>query len=96
MLPGLMHKCYRSMRGESGPFTVWGSGTPLRQFIYSEDLGALAIWVRTRRLWPAVVRLHGPAYPLRIPRRSSPPLLPTSPPTAARPPASFSALPGCR
>jgi len=24
---------------------VWGSGKPLRQFIYSEDLGALFVWV---------------------------------------------------
>ncbi|GMI23646.1 hypothetical protein TrCOL_g11312 [Triparma columacea] len=27
------------------PFTVWGSGTPLRQFMYSEDLAELTIWV---------------------------------------------------
>lgn len=30
---------------ESGEFYIWGSGTPLRQFIYSEDLGELMIWV---------------------------------------------------
>lgn len=50
VLPGLMHKCYLAMQAqESGaraePFTVWGSGTPLRQFIFNEDLGALMIWV---------------------------------------------------
>jgi len=44
VLPGLMHKCYKAMQGE-GDFTIWGSGTPLRQFIFSEDLGALMIWV---------------------------------------------------
>jgi GDP-L-fucose synthase len=26
-------------------FVIWGSGKPLRQFIYSEDLGALFVWV---------------------------------------------------
>lgn len=26
------------------PFVVWGSGTPLRQFIYSRDLAKLFIW----------------------------------------------------
>lgn len=26
------------------PFTVWGSGKPLRQFIYSRDLAKLFIW----------------------------------------------------
>jgi NAD dependent epimerase/dehydratase family len=27
------------------PFEVWGSGKPLRQFIYSLDLARLIIWV---------------------------------------------------
>ena len=27
------------------PFTIWGSGTPLRQFIYSLDLAELTVWV---------------------------------------------------
>lgn len=26
------------------PFVVWGSGKPLRQFIYSRDLAKLFIW----------------------------------------------------
>jgi len=43
VIPGLIHKCYLAkQKGE--PFTVWGSGTPLRQFIYSQDLGALLVW----------------------------------------------------
>jgi len=43
VIPGLIHKCYLAkQKGE--PFVVWGSGTPLRQFIYSEDLGALIVW----------------------------------------------------
>jgi len=29
---------------KSEPFVVWGTGKPLRQFIYSEDLGALTVW----------------------------------------------------
>ncbi len=44
VLPGLMHKCLLAQRGEGPPFTVWGSGAPLRQFIFSEDLGALMVW----------------------------------------------------
>lgn len=31
--------------GDKTPFVVWGSGTPLRQFIYSLDLGRLMVWV---------------------------------------------------
>jgi GDP-L-fucose synthase len=48
VLPGLMHKCLLAKRklaaGEPAAFQIWGSGTPLRQFIYSEDLGALMVW----------------------------------------------------
>ena len=44
VIPGLIHKCYLAkQRGED--FVVWGSGKPLRQFIYNEDLGALIVWV---------------------------------------------------
>ena len=47
VLPGLMHKCLKAKQqvasGGTGDFTIWGSGTPLRQFIYSHDLGALMV-----------------------------------------------------
>jgi len=53
VLPGLVHKCYLAMQGgdgggssdaHHGDFVVWGSGTPLRQFIYSRDLARLFVW----------------------------------------------------
>ena len=37
----LFANCY-SQNGT--PFTIWGSGSPLRQFIYNVDLGALMVW----------------------------------------------------
>jgi len=43
VLPGLMHKCLIAKKS-GGDFTIWGSGSPLRQFIYNEDLGELMIW----------------------------------------------------
>jgi GDP-L-fucose synthase len=43
VLPGLIHKCYLAKKNNQ-PFVVWGTGKPLRQFIYSLDLGALIIW----------------------------------------------------
>ena len=55
VLPGLMHKVYKAKR-DGGDFTIWGSGTPLRQFIYSEDLGALMIWVRPAAPQPPHLR----------------------------------------
>ena len=44
VIPGLIHKCYLAkQKGED--LTLWGSGSPLRQFIHSEDLGRLTVWV---------------------------------------------------
>mmetsp|Transcript_10676 Transcript_10676/g.26143 ORF Transcript_10676/g.26143 Transcript_10676/m.26143 type:complete len:336 (+) Transcript_10676:423-1430(+) len=43
VIPGLMHKCMIAKK-EGKPFTIMGSGKPLRQFIYSEDLAELIIW----------------------------------------------------
>jgi len=43
VLPGLIYKCYHAMKNNTD-FTVWGTGAPLRQFIYSRDMGALIVW----------------------------------------------------
>lgn len=37
VIPALIHKCYLNKKNNK-PFVVRGSGTPLRQFIYNEDL----------------------------------------------------------
>jgi len=42
-LKGMMHKVYLAKK-ENKPFIVWGSGKPLRQFIYNVDLGELIVW----------------------------------------------------
>lgn len=44
VIPGLIHKCYLAKKNNE-PFTIWGSGTPLRQFVYSLDLAELTVWV---------------------------------------------------
>lgn len=44
VIPGLIHKCYMA-KTKGKPFTIRGTGTPLRQFIYSEDLADLVLWV---------------------------------------------------
>jgi len=44
VIPGLIHKSYLAKKnGED--FTIWGSGKPVRQFIFSEDLARLTVWV---------------------------------------------------
>jgi GDP-L-fucose synthase len=44
VVPGLIHKCFLAKQNKE-PFVIWGSGTPLRQFIYSRDLAELTVWV---------------------------------------------------
>ncbi|KAL3310133.1 GDP-L-fucose synthase [Cichlidogyrus casuarinus] len=43
VLPALIHKAYLAKQ-EKKPLLVAGSGKPLRQFIYSVDLGKLFLW----------------------------------------------------
>jgi len=44
VIPGLIHKIYLAKQNNEA-FTVWGTGSPLRQFIYSLDLARLFVWV---------------------------------------------------
>ncbi len=44
VIPALIHKCYLAKQSAS-PFVIAGTGKPLRQFIYSEDLAKLFMWV---------------------------------------------------
>ena len=44
VIPSLIHKFWLAKK-ESKPFVIAGSGKPLRQFIYSEDLAKLILWV---------------------------------------------------
>lgn len=44
VIPALIHKCYLAKQSNI-PFEIAGTGKPLRQFIYSEDLAKLIIWV---------------------------------------------------
>ena len=43
VIPALIHKCYLS-KSKNEKFVIKGSGKPLRQFIYSEDLAFLIKW----------------------------------------------------
>jgi len=43
VIPGLIHKCYLAKKNGTD-FTIWGTGSPLRQFIYNVDLARLMIW----------------------------------------------------
>ena len=43
VIPSLVHQCYLAVQ-DGGVFVVKGSGKPMRQFIYSEDLAELLMW----------------------------------------------------
>lgn len=44
VVPSLIHRCFLAKaKGES--LSVWGSGNPLREFIYSDDVARLALWL---------------------------------------------------
>lgn len=43
VVPMLIHKCYKAMRNND-TFEVWGSGKPLREFIFSKDVAKLTEW----------------------------------------------------
>jgi len=44
VVPSLIHKCYLAKKNNT-PFKIWGSGKPLREFIFSKDVGKLTDWV---------------------------------------------------
>lgn len=44
VIPMLIHKCYLSKKNNTD-FIVWGSGKPLREFIFSKDVALLTEWV---------------------------------------------------
>ncbi len=43
VIPMLLHKMYLAQRDKTD-FVVWGSGKPLREFIYSKDIAKLSEW----------------------------------------------------
>jgi GDP-L-fucose synthase len=45
VLPALLRKCLEAKLTGSSKVTVWGSGTPLREFLYSDDLAAACVFL---------------------------------------------------
>ena len=43
VMPMLIHKLYLAKKNKTD-FVVWGSGKPLREFIYSKDIAKIAEW----------------------------------------------------
>lgn len=43
VLPSLIHKCFLAKQNNED-FNIWGSGSPLREFVLSDDIAKLALW----------------------------------------------------
>ena len=56
VIPSLIHKCYLAKQ-KGCDFVVRGTGKPLRQFIYSLDLGKLLLWVLQNKTEPSIIPL---------------------------------------
>ena len=44
VVPSLIHKCFIAKETKT-PLTIWGTGKPLREFIFSKDVAHLTKWV---------------------------------------------------
>lgn len=44
VIPSLIHKCYIA-KDTNTTFNIWGSGEPLREFIYNKDVAKITEWV---------------------------------------------------
>jgi GDP-L-fucose synthase len=45
VLPALIRKCHEAMVREAGQLTVWGTGTPRREFLYVDDLADACLFL---------------------------------------------------
>jgi GDP-L-fucose synthase len=43
LIPGMIHRAYLAKQNNE-KFVIWGDGSPLRQFVHSEDMAKLIVW----------------------------------------------------
>lgn len=65
VIPGLMRKFDEALRSKSEHVTLWGTGAPLREFIYVEDLAEAIMKLLTSTNSPEIVNI-GSEYELTI------------------------------
>jgi len=59
VIPSLIGKCYDAWK-ERRPFIVWGSGKPLRQLIYVEDVVNICKWMLDNFIDPPLMNICNP------------------------------------
>lgn len=45
VLPALLRKCHEAKLTGSSELTVWGTGTPVREFLYVDDLADACLYL---------------------------------------------------
>jgi GDP-L-fucose synthase len=43
VIPSLIHRCFLAKKNHAD-LVVWGSGKPLREFVFSDDIARLSLW----------------------------------------------------
>lgn len=57
VLPALVRKAHESKVAEAPSFAIWGSGTPLREFLYVDDLADALVFLAQNYSAPEIVNI---------------------------------------
>ena len=57
VIPALMRKAHEAKLSGAADFSVWGSGKPLREFLYVDDLADALVFLLERYSWPVQINL---------------------------------------
>jgi GDP-L-fucose synthase len=59
VIPGLIRRMHEAKRRRDPAITIWGTGTPRREFIYSRDLADSCVFIMSRYDAPEPINLGG-------------------------------------
>lgn len=57
VLPALIRKAHEAKRAGADDFTIWGSGTPLREFLHVDDLADALVFLAQNYSAPEIVNI---------------------------------------
>ncbi len=67
VLPGMMRKIYEAKKAGSDQVCLWGTGNPVREFLYSDDLADACLFLMEKYDRPELINLgSGPAGRIRL------------------------------
>lgn len=57
VLPALIRRFHEAKENESKEVVIWGSGTPLREFMFADDLGAACLFLMQHHADPDIINV---------------------------------------